>query len=428
MGVLCRPATICANYLVEQVNAGKVIPGYGHAVLRTTDPRFMVQYDFAKRYLADDENFQIVRLVYEILPGVLGQNGKVKSPWPNVDAINGALQYHFGVTQFNFYTVMFGVSRILGLCAHAVWARALGKPIERPKSLTTAMLEEMIAQSTPQGVNRIPVSTKPDLAGVRMPTKYQFFEGKVVLRIRNTICDTPDELLTTDVFADVLKRYVQHLSRQRSRLLRLFPNPQHVTASDLHSLAQTLRLLIKLPAEMVAKVQDDSRAFLNDRGMLDDFVENFYNYWRSLHRLVICDSIGDRYDRRPYRTFNDTVETLMHVIRGTYRDVRENITGDHPQIYRQVSAGAEIGVIARPMDIPYPAEMYSKLNRISIANQVLIYPPMIFETPMNKRSGVFQKVDYNPVEKLDLDPMEWLCYPAKVGIVVDHGLLFGQVF
>jgi citrate synthase len=146
------------NFLVEQVNAGKVIPGYGHAVLRTTDPRFVVQYDFAKRYLADDENFQIVRLVYEILPGVLGQNGKVKSPWPNVDAINGALQYHFGVTQFNFYTVMFGVSRILGLCAHAVWARALGKPIERPKSLTTAMLEEMIAQSTPQGVNRIPVS------------------------------------------------------------------------------------------------------------------------------------------------------------------------------------------------------------------------------------------------------------------------------
>lgn len=146
------------KFLVDQVNAGKVIPGYGHAVLRTTDPRFVVQYDFAKRHLANDENFQMVRLVYEILPGVLNQIGKVKSPWPNVDAINGALQYHFGITQFNFYTVMFGVSRILGLCAHAVWARALGKPIERPKSLTTAMLEEMIAQSTPRGIYRVPLS------------------------------------------------------------------------------------------------------------------------------------------------------------------------------------------------------------------------------------------------------------------------------
>jgi energy-coupling factor transporter ATP-binding protein EcfA2 len=248
-----------------------------------------------------------------------------------------------------------------------------------------------------------------------MPTNYQFYPGKVILRIRNTICDTPEELLGTDVFADVLKRYVQHLSHQRSRLLRIFPNPHKITSGDLHTIAQTLRLLTKLPADMVAKVQENCCPYLADRALLDDFVENLYNFWRSLHRLVVCDSIGDRYDRRPYRTFNDTVETMMHVIRGTYRDVRENITGEHPRIYRQVSAGAEVGVIARPMDIPYPSETYRKLNRISVTNQVLIYPPMIFETPMNKRSGVFQKVDYNPVEMMLLDPNEWLCYPAKVG-------------
>lgn len=142
-------------YLTDEVNSGKIIPGYGHAVLRTTDPRFIVQFDFAKRYLAEDENFQMVKMVYEILPGILNQTGKVKNPWPNVDAINGSLQYHFGITQFNFYTVMFGVSRILGLAAHAVWARALGKPIERPKSLTTAMLEEHIAKSAPRLVHQM---------------------------------------------------------------------------------------------------------------------------------------------------------------------------------------------------------------------------------------------------------------------------------
>ena len=84
-------------------------------------------------------------------------DGLVKNPWPNVDAINGALQYHFGVTQFDFYTVMFGVSRILGLTAHIVWARALGKPIERPKSLTTPMLEELTAKAQPVPIVRIPV-------------------------------------------------------------------------------------------------------------------------------------------------------------------------------------------------------------------------------------------------------------------------------
>ena len=85
-------------------------------------------------------------MVYAILPGILMENGKVSNPWPNVDAINGALQYHFGVKQFEFYTVLFGVSRILGLSAHIVWARALLKPIERPKSLTTSMLESMISK------------------------------------------------------------------------------------------------------------------------------------------------------------------------------------------------------------------------------------------------------------------------------------------
>jgi citrate synthase len=136
-------------YLSAEVASGKVIPGYGHAVLRTTDPRFSVQYEFAKKHMPDDQNFQLVRLVYEVLPAILAQTGKVKNPWPNVDAINGALQYHFGVTQFDFYTVLFGISRILGLTSHAVWARALGKPIERPKSLTTAMLEELAAKAQP---------------------------------------------------------------------------------------------------------------------------------------------------------------------------------------------------------------------------------------------------------------------------------------
>jgi citrate synthase len=131
----------------DYINSGQVIPGYGHAVLRTTDPRFTAQLEFGKKYLPDDEIFRLVNLVYEVVPGVLQQLNKVSNPWPNVDAINGALQYHFGITQFDFYTVLFGVSRISGFTAHAVWSRAMMKPIERPKSLTTKMLEDMIEDS-----------------------------------------------------------------------------------------------------------------------------------------------------------------------------------------------------------------------------------------------------------------------------------------
>jgi len=133
-----------ADYARQTLKSGQVIPGYGHAVLRVTDPRFTAQLDFGNKNFPDDEIFRLAKMVYEVVPQVLMETGKVKNPWPNVDALNGTMQHHYGVTEFDFYTVLFGSSRILGLTSHAVWARALGKPIERPKSLTTAMLEEMI--------------------------------------------------------------------------------------------------------------------------------------------------------------------------------------------------------------------------------------------------------------------------------------------
>ncbi len=131
----------------DTLNRGQVIPGYGHAVLRKTDPRYTAQLEFGRKHFPDDEIFKLASLVYDVIPGVLMEQGKAKDPWPNVDAISGSLQYHFGVKEFDFYTVIFGVSRLLGVSANAVWARALGQPIERPKSLTTAMLEAIASKA-----------------------------------------------------------------------------------------------------------------------------------------------------------------------------------------------------------------------------------------------------------------------------------------
>jgi citrate synthase len=135
------------QYTWDTLNTGKVIPGYGHAVLRIADPRFTAQYKFALQHFPEDEIFQIARLVREVVPEVLIEQGKAKNPAPNVDAISGTLQHHYGIREFDFYTVMFGASRAMGVSANAVWARALGQPIERPKSLTTKMLEEIAAQT-----------------------------------------------------------------------------------------------------------------------------------------------------------------------------------------------------------------------------------------------------------------------------------------
>ena len=126
----------------DTLNGGKVIPGYGHAVLRVPDPRFTAQMQFAKARFPQDELVLLADMVFEVVPQVLKEQGKAKNPAPNVDAISGTLQYYYGVREFDFYTVLFGVGRALGVTANYVWARALGQPIERPKSLTTHMLED----------------------------------------------------------------------------------------------------------------------------------------------------------------------------------------------------------------------------------------------------------------------------------------------
>ncbi len=131
----------------DTLNSGKVIPGYGHAVLRVPDPRFTAQLDFAKKRFPDDDLVRLADMVFDVVPTVLKEQGKAKNPAPNVDAISGTLQYYYGVRDFDFYTVLFGIGRALGVTANYVWARALGMPIERPKSLTTKMLEDAVAKA-----------------------------------------------------------------------------------------------------------------------------------------------------------------------------------------------------------------------------------------------------------------------------------------
>jgi citrate synthase len=132
------------QFVWDTLNSGQIIPGYGHAVLRKTDPRYTLQREFSQANMKDDPLFRIVDMLYEIVPPILLEQGKAKNPWPNVDAQSGIIQWYYGVKEYDFYTVLFGIGRAIGICANIIWDRALGYPLERPKSLTTAMLEDLV--------------------------------------------------------------------------------------------------------------------------------------------------------------------------------------------------------------------------------------------------------------------------------------------
>lgn len=128
---------VLKQFCWDRLKSGRVIPGYGHAVLRCPDPRFVAFINFGKQYIQNDDIFEIVKNLYAVVPDVLLEQGKAKNPWPNVDAASGSLLYYFGLKEFKFYTVLFSVSRAMGMIAQMVINRALGIPITRPKSVTT---------------------------------------------------------------------------------------------------------------------------------------------------------------------------------------------------------------------------------------------------------------------------------------------------
>ncbi|MCD4681492.1 MAG: citrate (Si)-synthase [Bacteroidales bacterium] len=134
------------QFVWDTLHSGQVIPGFGHAVLRKTDPRYKLQREFSLKHLKNDKIFKYVDLLYKVVPPILKEHGKAKNPWPNVDAQSGVVQWHYGVTEYDFYTVLFGIGRAIGITANIIWDRALGFPLERPKSLTTAMLEDLVSK------------------------------------------------------------------------------------------------------------------------------------------------------------------------------------------------------------------------------------------------------------------------------------------
>ena len=132
------------KFVNDTLKSGQVIPGFGHAVLRKTDPRYTIQREFCLENMPEDDLFKYTDLLYKVVPDILLEQGKAKNPWPNVDAQSGVIQWHYGLKEYDYYTVLFSIGRALGVLSNIIWDRALGYPLERPKSITTDMLEKMV--------------------------------------------------------------------------------------------------------------------------------------------------------------------------------------------------------------------------------------------------------------------------------------------
>ncbi len=252
-------------------------------------------------------------------------------------------------------------------------------------------------------------------------------DRQAVMHTAGSVCATTQELVDSDSFARVLGLYVDHLEAHNPVALddlglRGASAPARAGAADprRERLLDLLRLLANNPLERVAHAESAYRDLVERRERLHEFVEGLYDFWRRWDRFLVvtAEMPPAPGDKRPLRGFSDAVETLARLVRALYRDVAENVTGGRPRVFRQVAAGAEVGVYAVRQKWPAPARYRELLAGIPFVRNLLMYPPLLLYPPANRRSGQFAEVTDDPLAGLALERERWLCYPALVGRLV----------
>ncbi len=263
-----------------------------------------------------------------------------------------------------------------------------------------------------------------------MPVVRVEVEGRQIVlhQLGGIGCATPEDLAASTAFTEVVALYVKALRTRHSPLLDALPL-DFEQPEGLPQLVTWLRALAVTPLEQAANIVPALGACLHQRQGLHEFVEGLYDFWRHYSRFMILHSEAgpNSHEHRPYRAFNATIERLTHLVRGLYRDACENITGNHPRVYRQVTAGCTVGIIAVPKGNSVPPSYQTLLGEIPFIRQVLISPPLIIDPPMNTRTGQFQRVAMNPLAQMKLDASKFLCYPARVGSLLVY-IYFHQQF
>jgi len=259
--------------------------------------------------------------------------------------------------------------------------------------------------------------------------EFYFYDKQVVIKSNKGICQDSEELIKSELLKKVLQKYLKYLKKKDSPLLGIFKDILESMQEEF-ILTSFLLLCKDSSIEDVSKTNSQFALLLRDSYLFHQFIERLYDFWRDYERFFIKYDLEEdesaKSCEKPYRAFNQTIEQLNHLVRKTYRNICENVTGDHPRIYRQVPAGCQVGLITTGIDYQLPL-VYKKVVRdIPLITQILIEPPLIINPLMNKRAGQFEKVDTNPLQEVKINPRDWLCFPAKVGDLIIYFYFYNK--
>lgn len=245
-----------------------------------------------------------------------------------------------------------------------------------------------------------------------MIKEYSQNRSNVIMNFSVKYCSTSEELLNSFGFKKVLDKYFNTLEKKDTVL---FDKTTKITQKEdlLKTYTELFKLLLSFDKKDVIKMNDQYRRILSHKDMLYDFIEGLYSYWRSLERYALIQSTGNDGGIQNVN-FIDGNNEFANVVLKTYRRIEENILGKEHNIYRQLSAGINAGLVLMPYENKY-FDYYEVLNGIQFIKSIVFTPPFVVYPKKNTRSGLFKEVYENPIVNLPMNKSHYFCYPAKVG-------------
>lgn len=245
-----------------------------------------------------------------------------------------------------------------------------------------------------------------------MIKEYSQNRSNVIMNFSVKYCDTPQELLRSTGFKKVLEKYVSILKKKDTLLYNKLQLIINTNKPHTH-LLELFKLLIVLEVSDIKKLNKGYEKLLKKKDVLIEFIEGFYDYWRKLERYALIQTRSD-FSGIQNVNFIEANNNFANTVLSTYRTIEEKILGYEHNVYRQLTAGINCGIILSDHSAFIP-KGYEKLEGILALKSLVLTPPFIIYPKRNKRKGVFKEVYSNPISELNINKSHYFCYPAKVG-------------
>lgn len=253
------------------------------------------------------------------------------------------------------------------------------------------------------------------------------FDDRILIYGPVGLCSTSEQLLTSKAFLLVLGRFLEVTSAVDSPTLacvREFKvesaDGEHPAGYDIVRISGFLRTLLDNELYTIPFDGEHKPIQGRDPEAWRSFIEQFYGYWRKRERFILFGhprKEGPLVSEEVRLDFLRQIEDFKILVLTTYRRLRAKAMNGWFAVFRQISAGAHVGLVIQKRDWDAPSD-YRHLLAVPMVRMAMLYPPLIYYTRSNKRQGQYGPLKNNPAAAVQDDSKAWLCYPAKVGTLV----------